>query len=74
MTACVKSSKMVVSIKIDIQTIKIRVSNKQLVHDQKWDMGARTIVHDIGHYQIKNNENMTYKHVQSSMIEDIIKY
>ena len=50
MTACVKFSRIVVSIKIDIQTIKIRVSNKQLVHDQKWDIGAQTIVHDVGYY------------------------
>ena len=63
MTACVKPSKIVVSIKTDIQIIIKRVSNKQLVHDQKWDIGAQTIVHDIGYYQIKNNENRTYKHV-----------
>ena len=63
MTACVKLSKLVVSIKIDIRTIKIRVSNKQQVHDRKWDIGAQTIVHDLGYYQIKNNENRTYKHV-----------
>ena len=41
---------------------------------KKWDMGAQTIVHDVGYYQIKNNENRTYKHVQLSMIEDNIKY
>ena len=72
MTACVKSSKIVVSIKIDIRTIKIRVPNKQLVHDQKWDILARTIVQDIGYYQIK--KKCTYTHEQSSMIEDIIEY
>ena len=58
MTACVESSKIVVSIKINIRTIKIRVPNKQLVHDQKWDIGAQTIVHDIGYNQIKNDENV----------------
>ena len=73
MAACVKSSKLFVSIKIDIQSIKIRVSNKQQVHDQKWDIGAQTIVHVVGNYKMKNNENGTNKHVRLSMIEDIIK-
>ena len=36
----VKSSIIVVSIKIIIRTIIIRVPNKQLVHDQKWDIQA----------------------------------
>ena len=53
MTACVKLSRIVVLIKIDIRTIKIRISNKQLVHDQTWDIGARTIVHDIGYHKKK---------------------
>ena len=49
----VKSSKIVVSIKIIIRTIKKIVLNKQLLYDQKWDIQARTIVHDIGYYQLK---------------------
>ena len=49
----VKSSKIVVSIKIIIRTIKIKVLKKQLVYDQKWDIQAQTIVHDIGYYQFK---------------------
>ena len=36
----VKSSKIVVSIKIIIRTIKIIVPNKQLVYDQKWGIQA----------------------------------
>ena len=48
---CVKSSKIVVSIKIIIRTIKIKVPKKQLVYDQIWDIQAQTIVHEIGYYQ-----------------------
>ena len=55
MTECVKSSKIVVSIKIGIRTTKIRVPNKQQVHDQKWDIQAQTIVQGIGYHQIKKN-------------------
>ena len=36
----VKSSKIVVSVEINFQTIKIIVPNKQLVYDQKWDIQA----------------------------------
>ncbi len=36
----VKSSKIVVSIKIIIRIINTRLPNKQLVHDQKWDIQA----------------------------------
>jgi hypothetical protein len=57
MNEFVKSSKKVVSIKIKIRNIKIRVPNKQQVHDQKWDIRARTIVRGIGHHQIKNKKN-----------------
>ena len=53
MTECVKSSKIVVSIKIIIRTIKIKLPKKQLAYDQKWDIQALTIVHDIGYYQLK---------------------
>ena len=68
MTACVQLSRIVVLIKINIRTIKIRVSNKQLVHDQKWDIESRTIIHDTGYHQIKKNANKTNKHVKLSMI------
>ena len=59
MTECVKSSKIVVPIKIEIRTIKI-IEQKKQVHDQKWDIQARTIVHEIGYYQ-------TFTHEQSSI-------
>ena len=63
----VKSSKIVVSIKIIILIINTRLPNKQLVHDQKWDIRTQTIVHEIGYYQ-------TFTHEQSSMMDDVIEY
>ncbi len=41
----------------------MRLPNKQLVHDQKWDIQAQTIVHKIGYY-------WTFVHEQSSKMFD----
>ena len=60
MTACIELYTIVVSININIITIKIRVPNKQLVYDQKWDIQAVTIVHDIGYYQFKKKKRMVH--------------
>ncbi len=65
-TACVKLSKIVVSIKIIIQIIKNRLRNKQLVLDQKWDIQAQTIVHEIGYYQFMKKK-LVHIHVNNCL-------
>ena len=54
--------------------MKNRLLNKQLVNDQKWDLQAQTIVHEIGYYQFMKNKIGIYTCEQSSKMNDDIKY